>query len=209
MVWAVMMQGERGVVVRRMIRSRRVLIGTVGVCLLLVSLSCARDTAKSPPPEATRVARGGSLEPGFAPTPPARVAALTDPSRPLDDRVRMLVNKLGSTTPVTEQSVAENQLVKLGQSAVPLLNAHLRDDRRTYARIRIAFILGRLKDESSLPALVEAAGSEYVALQRAAVRSIVAIGGPRAKQSLMTLRKAARSPELSKEIDDALAKWQA
>jgi HEAT repeat protein len=121
----------------------------------------------------------------------------------------MLVNKLGSTTPVTEQSVAENQLVKLGQSAVPLLNAHLRDDRRTYARIRIAFILGRLKDESSLPALVEAAGSEYVALQRAAVRSIVAIGGPRAKQSLMTLRKAARSPELSKEIDDALAKWQA
>lgn len=122
------------------------------------------------------------------------------------EKAKALINKLGSTSPITDQTFAKNQLIKMDKQAVPFLNDAVQNDKRTYTRIQVANILGKMKNESSVPALAGAAKSQYPQLNMAAVKSLGEIGGPKAQAALEQLQGATKDKDVAKEIQNALAK---
>lgn len=122
------------------------------------------------------------------------------------EKVKGLVNKLSSTSSTSDQSMAKNQLVKMGDQAVPYLNDAVQNDKRTYTRIQIANILGKTKNESSVPALASTAKSPYPQLNIAAVKNLGEIGGPKAQSALEQLQGATKDKDVLKEIKSSLAK---
>ena len=122
------------------------------------------------------------------------------------DKVKSLMNKLGSSTPVAEQTSAKNQLIKMDKQAVPFINEAVQNDKRTYTRIQLADVLGKMKDESSVPALASTAKSQYPQLNIAAVKSLGQIGGPKSQSALEQLQGATKDKDVMKEIQNSLAK---
>lgn len=120
--------------------------------------------------------------------------------------VKKAVFNLGSTVPADKQAVARRDLIKLGVQAVPFLAFYLQNDKRTYARVQIARILGKIKDLSALPYLEETAHSKYFALNKASVMAIGDIGGPDASACLNRIRKTVISTNLLPIIDEQLSK---
>ncbi|MDD5067889.1 MAG: HEAT repeat domain-containing protein, partial [bacterium] len=117
-------------------------------------------------------------------------------------RITKLVDQLNSTVPVTEQNFARNSLIKMGPSVLPYLEDRIRNDKRTYVRVQIAFLLGRIKDVSSLSVLEETAGSPYYALNKACVLSIGQIGGKKSVDALKRIKERTKDPNLIKVIKD-------
>lgn len=123
----------------------------------------------------------------------------------LSKDIKNYVNKLNSTSPVSDQTFAKNQLIKLGQEAVPYLKEYLKNDKRTYVKVQIALIFGKMKDESLIPILEETAkSSRYPALSKSAVIAIGDISGEKALRSLGNLKITTTDPMLIKAIDESI-----
>lgn len=139
-------------------------------------------------------------------TPPQNLTDSASNNQDISQKVKSLVNKLGSTSTSTDQSFAKNQLIKLDKQAVPYLNDSIKNDKRTFTRIQIADVLGKIKDESSVPALAHSAKSPYPVLNKAAVKNLGEIGGPKAASALEQLKGVTKDKDVMKEIQNALAK---
>lgn len=119
-------------------------------------------------------------------------------------KVKILANKMGSSISMDQQSSARSQLLKMGKAAVPYLNDVVINDNRTYTRIQVANILGKIKDISSIPALEAAATSQYKLLNQTAVKNIALIGTEKAAAALGRIKSITPDLELIKTIDEAL-----
>ncbi|MFC1501148.1 HEAT repeat domain-containing protein [Elusimicrobiota bacterium] len=116
------------------------------------------------------------------------------------------IKKLGSTTTPTEQSFAKNKLIKMGDKALPYLEESLLTDKRTYTRIQIAFVIAKIKNESSIDALEKATNTQYSALNQSAVRAIGEIGGKKAIKTLKSLQNSTTNQMFLNVINEALEK---
>jgi len=124
----------------------------------------------------------------------------------LAGRVKLYVNKLGSTAQISDQTFGKNQLVKLGSKAVPHLNDYLLKDKRTYVRIQIARVLGIIKDELAIPSLEAAAASQYPALNKTCVEAIAGIGGRFSEESLSRIESSTKDEAILAAIKEAKEK---
>jgi len=124
----------------------------------------------------------------------------------LTKRIKILINKLDSTIPISEQEYAKSELAKIGKDGLQELHKYLLKDKRTYVRVQIAFILGAIKDESSIKFLAEAGKSQYKALTKACVISLGKIGGEKSLEALKKLRKFTKDEEIIQIIDDNIKK---
>jgi HEAT repeat protein len=115
-------------------------------------------------------------------------------------QVKANVNRLNSTQPITIQSFGKARLIKLGAQAVPYLEDYLANDKRTYVRVQIARILGKIGDVSAIPSLEEAAKSEFNSLNKTAITALGDIGGENALQSLERLNSTTRDQECLQAI---------
>lgn len=121
--------------------------------------------------------------------------------------IKNYVNKLNSTSPASDQAFAKNQLIKLGQEAVPYLKEYLKNDKRTYIKVQITLIFGKMKDETLIPVLEETARTgKYPALCRSAITAIGEIGGAAALKSLENLKITIKDEALIKTIDETIKK---
>ena len=96
-----------------------------------------------------------------------------------------LIKQLDSTVPITEQSFAKNKLISMGKDALPYLHKELQENKKTYIRIQIAWILGHIKDPSSIKVLEEVATGPYFNLNKACVMTLAEIG----EESLISLER--------------------
>jgi hypothetical protein len=121
-------------------------------------------------------------------------------------QVKVNVNRLNSTSQMTEQSFGRNRLLALGAKAVPYLTQYLKDDKRTYVRVQIARILGKIGDETAIPSLEESAQSQYNALNKNAITAIGDIGGENGLGSLNRLKAITTDPECVEAINASIEK---
>lgn len=80
-----------------------------------------------------------------------------------------------------------NELVELGEEAVPILSEILRRDEWEISRRRAAIALGRLGSADAVEVLGEAAADKNPAIRVSASRALGEVGGDQAEESLLRL----------------------
>lgn len=120
--------------------------------------------------------------------PPEQVRPAAPLSAPLRERIASLVAALGDTTsPMHQQAV--NDLVVIGDPAVPALNESLNPRRSWLTAYRAAEALGQIGDGRATGPLIEALRHPNSNVRWSAVRALAALGDARA---LLDLRRVAR-----------------
>jgi hypothetical protein len=153
-----------------------------------------QDQPSSPPP-------GGEAETGIAPVVPG-LARTTRPLPSLQERrvgatvansaqrerIAMLINALSEPDHPLHQSAAED-LVALGDAAVPALNEALRPTRPWLTSYRAAEALGQIGDGRAAGPLMEALRHPNSNVRWSAIRALASVGDARA---ILELRRVAR-----------------
>jgi len=124
----------------------------------------------------------------------------------ISKKVKLAINQLGSTIAANDQTMAKNSLIKIGKPAVASLSDALINDKRTWTRSQIARVLGKIGDQSAIPALEQTTATKYEVLNRASIEALGAIGGKKSVASLEKIKTANNDTSLSKAIEDAITK---
>ncbi len=120
--------------------------------------------------------------------------------------VEALVRLLGDSG-LEVASEAEDALVRIGRPAVDYLLESLRHVQSVRARRNIVRVLGRLRDERAVPALLDHLGSGWFLIRSAAIDAVVAYGD-RVVGSLIQMLESSRAPAapLLREASSARSK---
>jgi hypothetical protein len=122
-------------------------------------------------------------------------------------KIRTLVNKLSSTSSQTEMAGAINQIQSMGHDALPYLGYYLLNDKRTYVKVQITGIMGKLKDTSSVPLLEQTAQKTvYPALKKSSIFALGEIGGAPSVEALKRIRRATQDTALLQILNVSLQK---
>jgi len=142
---------------------------------------------------------------------PSETFAVNESTGPMDKvslskKVKLAINQLGSTVASNEQTMAKNRLIKIGKPAVPQLSDALINDKRTWTRCQIAQVLGRVGDESAIPALEKTTATKFEVLNKASITALGAIGGTKSVASLEKIKATNKDTALSQAIEEAITK---
>lgn len=124
----------------------------------------------------------------------------------ISKKVKLAINQLGSTSASNEQTMAKNNLIRIGKPAVAQLSNALINDKRTWTRCQIARVLGKIGDNSAIAALEQASSTKFDALNRASIESLGEIGGSKSVAALEKIKASNTDTTLSKTIEDSIIK---
>ena len=124
----------------------------------------------------------------------------------ISKKVKLAINQLGSTVSSNDQSMAKNRLIKIGKPAVAPLSDALINDKRTWTRCQIARVLGKIGDQSAIPALEATTSTKFEVLNKASIEALGSIGGLKSVASLEKIKAANNNNSLSQAIEDAITK---